>query len=77
MFTRSAWRAPSTERHQSMLGTGPQGMGYQTFNLSLAGYSDKVDWVQDDSELGIKLPKSQECKHGLALRVRIPGVPIN
>jgi alpha-L-fucosidase len=59
------------------LGTGPQGMGYQTFNLSLVGSADKVDWVQGDSELDIKLPKSYECKHGFALRVRIPGVPIN
>ena len=50
------------------LGTGPQGMGYQIFNLSLPGSSDKVDWVQHDSELDIKLPKSYDCKHGFALR---------
>jgi alpha-L-fucosidase len=59
------------------LGTGPQGMGYQTLNLSLLGSSDKVDWVQDDSELDIKLPKGYDCKHGFALRVRIPGLPVN
>jgi alpha-L-fucosidase len=59
------------------LGTGPQGMGYQTFNLSLLGSSDKLDWVQDDSELDIKLPKSYDCRHGFALRLPIPGVPVN
>lgn len=52
-------------------------MGYQTFNLSLLGSSDKVDWVQDDRELNIKLPKSYDCRHGFALRLRIPGVPVN
>lgn len=59
------------------LGTGPQGMGYQTFNLSLVGSPDKVDWVQGDSELDITLPKSYDCQHGFALRLRIPGVPVN
>jgi hypothetical protein len=34
-------------------------------------------WVQDDSELDIKLPKNYDCRHGFALRLRIPGVPVN
>jgi len=59
------------------LGEGPQGIAYQTFNVSLVGSQDKVDWVSIDSELDIKLPKSYDCKHGFALRVRIPAVPVN
>jgi hypothetical protein len=59
------------------LGSGPQGIGYQTFNVSLLGSSEKVDWIFADSELAIKLPKNYDCKHGFALRVRIPGGSIN
>ena len=59
------------------LGTGPQGIGYQTINATLLGSTDKVEWMHADSGLSIKLPESYDCKHGFALRVRIPGVPIN
>jgi len=59
------------------LGTGPAGLGYQAFNLSLLGSSDKVDWLQDDRELNIKLPKSYDCRHGFAVRLRLRGVPVN
>ena len=56
---------------------GFHGIGYRMITASLVGSTEKFEWGQSDNDLFLKLPKSYDCKHGFALRVRIPVLPVN